>query len=76
MSMGGNKLCVFGIVFGYVFGCVFGSSYCCGYVLYSALNVVLYVTFYFSLGTLCMKAEEHLWAGVVGGFHAKCTELE
>ena len=22
-----------------------------------------------------MKAEEHLWAGVVGGFHAKCTEL-
>ena len=22
-----------------------------------------------------MKAEEHLWAGVVGGFHAKCTVL-
>ena len=30
----------------------------------------------FQFGTLCMKAEEHLWAGVVGGFHAKCTELE
>ena len=23
-----------------------------------------------------MKAEDHLWAGVVGGFHAKCTELD
>ena len=22
-----------------------------------------------------MKAEENLWAGVVGGFHAKCTGL-
>ena len=22
-----------------------------------------------------MKAEDHLWAGVVGGFHAKCTVL-
>ena len=22
-----------------------------------------------------MKTEEHLWAGVVGGFHAKCTVL-
>ena len=30
----------------------------------------------FQFHTLCMKAEEHLWAGVVGGFHAKCTELE
>ena len=37
MSIGGNKLCVFGIIFGHVFGCIFGNLYCCGYVLYLAL---------------------------------------
>ena len=68
--------------------CVYSASYLATYLAaYSAVRTVrLCIVFgieccfvcdiLFQFGTLCMKAEEHLWAGVVGGFHAKCTELE
>ena len=46
------------ILFGMVIG-VFDVHYC--------------VSIFVVSGTVCKKAEEHLWAGVVGGFPANCT---
>ena len=60
----------------FISGEIHGHNVGISFLLYF-MSIVFYVNcqIFVHSGTVCRKAEEHLWAGVVGGFPANCTGM-